>query len=77
VNHLGKLLLLVVAAIVVFFVLKGFKRTNRGGPGPTGPHDGEQMVHCGHCGVYLPVSESVPEEGRHFCSDEHRRLFRK
>jgi uncharacterized protein len=33
----------------------------------------EQMVSCAHCGIHLPLSESVQGAGAlHFCSDEHR-----
>jgi uncharacterized protein len=31
------------------------------------------MVSCAHCGIHLPISESVQGTGAlHFCSDEHR-----
>jgi uncharacterized protein len=33
----------------------------------------EKMVSCAHCGIHLPLSESVQGVGAlHFCSDEHR-----
>jgi uncharacterized protein len=33
----------------------------------------EKMVSCAHCGIHLPISESVQGTGAlHFCSDEHR-----
>ncbi|MEN3367798.1 MAG: uncharacterized protein V7606_5072 [Burkholderiales bacterium] len=35
----------------------------------------EPMVQCVHCGVHIPVSESVVDsQGSAYCSDEHRRL---
>lgn len=35
----------------------------------------ESMVPCAHCGVHIPVSESLAgPTGALFCSDEHRRL---
>lgn len=35
----------------------------------------EPMVRCAHCGIHLPVSESVSGPGTAaFCSGEHRRL---
>jgi uncharacterized protein len=37
--------------------------------------EGEPMVPCAHCGVHIPVSESVVgPEGSAYCSEEHRRL---
>ena len=33
----------------------------------------EKMVTCAHCGVNLPISDSLPGAGnRHFCCNEHR-----
>ena len=32
----------------------------------------ERMVQCAQCKVYLPVSESVKANGKHYCCDEHR-----
>lgn len=44
------------------------------GPG-AGEGEGEPMVQCAHCGVHIPVSESVVDpKGSVFCSEEHRRL---
>jgi uncharacterized protein len=36
--------------------------------------DAEPMVQCAHCGIHIPLSESVAGQGSVFCSDEHRRL---
>lgn len=33
----------------------------------------EKMVACAHCGVHLPVGESLCEGDRHYCCEEHRR----
>lgn len=44
-------------------------------PGPAPGIDGETMVSCAHCGIYIPSSEAV--HGAHdtvFCSTEHRAL---
>ena len=34
----------------------------------------EDMVQCAHCGVYLPASEAITQQGRQWCSQEHARL---
>ncbi|MEN3294977.1 MAG: uncharacterized protein V7642_4230 [Burkholderiales bacterium] len=37
--------------------------------------DAEPMVQCAHCGIHIPLSESVAgPAGSVFCSEEHRRL---
>jgi uncharacterized protein len=68
---LSKFLLLILAIIVIYFVVKGLarKRRERAGPPP-----GESMVPCAYCGVNLPRSEAIAAAGRFFCCEEHRRL---
>jgi uncharacterized protein len=68
---LSKFLLLIVAVIVVYFVVKSLARKRRD-PERTSP--GEQMVACAHCRVNLPRSEAIEVAGRFYCSEEHRRL---
>lgn len=36
----------------------------------------EDMVACAYCGVYLPKSESIIDNGNRFCSQAHRELYR-
>jgi uncharacterized protein len=67
----SKLLLLLIAVAVIYFLWRGFART-RGGP-PAAPA-GEAMVPCAHCGVNVPRSEALEGAGRFFCSEEHRRI---
>jgi uncharacterized protein len=67
----SKLLLLVVAIVVVYFVLTGLarKRGQRSAPPPVEP-----MVPCAHCGINVPRSEALEAAGRFFCSEQHRQL---
>jgi uncharacterized protein len=37
-------------------------------------NDAEVMLQCAHCGVYYPASESVPANGRDYCSAAHAAL---
>jgi uncharacterized protein len=71
---MGKYLLLALLALVVYLVWRGVRA--RPGP-PGGSSGGERMVDCSQCGVHLPVSDAVVEGGRYFCSEEHRRLYRR
>ena len=48
-------------------------QTAQATPTPEAPSPTEKMVACAHCGVHLPLSESVRGSGvLHYCSDEHR-----
>lgn len=72
---MGKLVLLVLAVALAWWVLKGYRRsiTRDQPPRATAPED---MVRCEHCGLHLPRSESHVRDGRFFCSEEHLRLHR-
>lgn len=45
----------------------------RSGPPAAPVRPAEKMVACAHCGVHMPLSESLSDGARHFCCDEHRR----
>ena len=68
----GKFLLLVLIIAVVWWLAKGFRKGNAAGAPPAG--EPERMVHCEHCGLYLPQGEAVREGDRFFCCPEHQRL---
>ena len=40
-------------------------------PGPAAP---ESMVRCAHCGIHLPRSEAVLQNGMTWCSVDHAKL---
>ena len=69
---MSKILLLVLAIGVVWWLIRGARRKQTGKPEAEAAP--EQMVNCSHCGLYLPRSEAVPQGDRLFCSEEHRRL---
>jgi uncharacterized protein len=68
---LNKFLLLIFVIVVVWWLAKGFRR--KGAAKDTAAAAPEQMVTCGHCGLYLPQSEAIPEGDKFFCCAEHRR----
>ena len=39
-----------------------------------GPKPLESMVRCAHCGIHLPRSEALLQNGQTWCSAEHARL---
>lgn len=70
-----KWLVLILLGLAVYLSLKKGRR--RGPDSTTGGRNVpvERMVACAHCGVYLPLSESVGDQGDSvFCCEEHRRL---
>jgi uncharacterized protein len=72
---MSKLLIVVAAALVLYFLWRGLRRDAGVRKEPGARADGERMVDCGQCGVHLPLSEAIQSQGRYFCSEEHRRLF--
>lgn len=66
-----KYLLLIAFVAIVWWVWK--KRSVQGsGPARPAAREPEAMVACAHCGLHLPRSDSVSENGAYFCSDAHR-----
>lgn len=68
---MGKIILFLVLAFVAYMVIKGAVRRSR--PPAAGDRPPEHMVACRRCGVNLPRSEALEEDGRFYCSEEHRR----
>ena len=64
-------LLLFALLLLVFWIMrKNRKHTSTPPPAARPP---EKMVSCAHCGVNLPLSESVRSGNRHYCCLEHLR----
>jgi uncharacterized protein len=71
---LGRLLLLLAIVALVFWLLRGYRRS-LDGKEKTRRAEIEDMVRCAQCGVHLPRSESIESGDRFFCSAEHRRSY--
>ena len=69
---MSRLLFLLAVAIVVYLLLKSYRRQE---PRQDQSQASEEMVRCEQCGVHLPRSESFLAGGKFFCSDEHRRQY--
>ena len=71
---MGRIVLLLIIAFVVYLVFRGFFRANTGkkpGP-PVNTGQGETMVTCARCGVNLPKSSARLQEGVFYCEDNPR-----
>lgn len=81
---MGKLLFWIVLIILVLFVARiaGRMAAQRqadaqGGQKKKGaqpPPSLESMVRCAHCGIHLPRSEALLQNGQTWCSADHARL---
>ena len=71
---MAKIILLILGLLLVYWILKSYRRRVDSGESRTPPAGGEDMVQCAQCGVHLPRSESITTQGRFFCSAEHQRM---
>lgn len=79
---MGKLLFWIVLIILVLFVARVAGRMaaqRQAGPdkkasGKAPPPALESMVRCAHCGIHLPRSEALLQNGQTWCSADHARL---
>ena len=72
---MGKILLVVVVIVAVYFIVRAYARALAAKQQhDVEPKPVEDMVQCSHCGVHLPRGDSVAADGRFFCSVEHRQL---
>ena len=70
-----KFLLLLIAVLVVVWLLRGARRRvdpPAGPPSPAAAAQREAIVGCTHCGLMLPVGETLPGRGGVFCCEAHR-----
>lgn len=67
---MGKILLLAIAARLIYAILKRYSRSVSP-PGMT-REQAETMAQCAHCGLHIPKSESISADGKDFCSESHR-----
>jgi uncharacterized protein len=73
---MGKLFFLIAAGLLVYWILRSYKRKLDARDQAPAPRGAEDMVKCVHCGVNLPRGEAVLSQGKFFCGDEHRRIHR-
>lgn len=65
---MSRLLFLFAIAALIYLLFKSFRNHLP----QQQQQSAEDMVRCAHCGVHVPVSESVQADGQAFCSAAHR-----
>lgn len=73
VNPVGKIILLVLGLLLVYWILRSYRKRVGRRDGPPQAGTAEDMVRCAQCGVHLPRSESITTRGNFYCSAEHQR----
>ena len=69
---MAKIILVVLGLLLVYWILRSYRRRVERGEPPPPAAGGEDMVRCARCGVHLPRSESIATQGRFYCSTEHQ-----
>ncbi len=67
---MSRLIFLFAIAALVYLLFKSYRKPKQA------DSKTEDMVRCVHCGVNLPQSESVLDDGQVFCSAAHRDAHR-
>ena len=75
---MSRLLFLAVIIVVIYWLLKSFRKQlplddspKESDRGEAASGQTEDMVRCVHCGVHLPKSESILAGGEFYCSKAH------
>lgn len=74
---MGKILLLIIIGLVVYALIRNYRRSLDKPAASGHEHTVEDMVKCAHCGVNLPRSEAIYSSGDFFCTPEHKLLGKK
>ena len=76
---MGLIRLLIIAALIylAWRVAKNLlsQTGSRSNTGTDADRDGQAMLKCAQCGVHVPAPEAFTHNGRHFCCQEHQRLY--
>lgn len=71
---LRTLVLVIAVALVVIFVKRWLANANAKRARTPRREGSQRMVRCQHCGLHVPEAEAIADQGRFYCSEEHRRL---
>ncbi|MBO1259949.1 hypothetical protein J3Q28_14765 [Bordetella holmesii] len=71
---MGKILFWFIAILVILTGWRMLNARNSRRAAPPVAKPPETMVRCAHCGIHIPRSEAVLQNGQTWCSVEHARL---
>jgi len=71
---MARLIFLVVAIALVYWLLRRFRQQPPESREASQPED---MVSCAHCGLNLPKSEARSSGGEYYCCEAHQRESKK
>ena len=69
------LIAIVVAVLLIAKLGRGSARKVDVKPKATPPNEKEALLACAHCGVHMPLGETLPGRGGVFCGEAHRSAF--
>ena len=69
---MAKIILLVLGLMLVYWILRTYRRRIDRRSAGTPSAAAESMVQCAQCGVHVPRGESITAQGNFFCSAEHQ-----
>ena len=68
-----RLLGLLVLIIVVVWLYRHNKAVSARSNPPAKSEDGEKMLSCAKCGVFIPASEAIQKQDQYYCCEQHAR----
>jgi len=73
---MSKILFFVALAVLVYFLLQKQRKVadKQDQTQQKAGTASESMVRCAYCKLHIPLTESIEQGSRHYCSEEHRRL---
>ncbi len=71
---MSRLIVLVLLGFLAYLFVKNLKRRGDVRRTQETLRPVESMVVCACCGVHVPETEAVVDNGQHFCSEAHRKL---
>jgi uncharacterized protein len=72
-RRMGRLLLLILLAVVALFVWRKLTARAAGMPAAKDERPAEAVVACAHCGLHVPASEALRDGDHVYCCPEHLR----
>ena len=74
---MARLILLLVVGVAAWVLVKKLMAAAQSeDEAQPKPIEAQAMKRCAQCGVYMPESEALEKDGRHFCCADHRDGFK-